>query len=533
MVLTRLIDSVHRRPQIFSKNLVERKRLGRTLPAVINGLSASQARANNLVEHLATTGDSPALKEMEEPLFFSDGSDGSLSDPKSSPNTASSETEQKTTDAASIDSSTKLPSPMGARDSFLFTNFPSTNVNQPSSLIPQPATVPRTSSTSNEDPKINIPTSNEASHPSGVFEQRSQAPAPSRGTFGQSSILSNLTAKANTNGFDNPASLTNANTLQDQSVSGTNIPTSASNMPSSLFFPVKKPEATSDNLHGSTTQPLKLFSSSSSSPGSPLFTNVTAPSTSTFTPQSPFYSPPPIPAKHALDISSKANPAISGSTPFLQHSVQNTHQPSESPKVISNVSKPSWLQSLTLPPSTFKSTFLPTAPTNHLATIELPKIDPRPKILEQIANTVMRKNDGLLEQFIEYTLGPIVLKAIDQNKLERSREEAGQWLLGDNVLHRHETDEMQRERDNTYFEPNILESGRTTHGSEASYERVKNDEGLSRNQCKPLLKAREKQEAPVECLARPPTSMNRQLPLCLRHQSLHLYQGNGRAYPVI
>ncbi|MCJ1393022.1 hypothetical protein MMC18_005894 [Xylographa bjoerkii] len=67
-----LIDSNPRREQIFSKTLVEQKRLGRTFSAVINGLNASQARLNGLVEESHTREGSPSTNTNDEPLFVTD-----------------------------------------------------------------------------------------------------------------------------------------------------------------------------------------------------------------------------------------------------------------------------------------------------------------------------------------------------------------------------------------------------------------------------------------------------------------------------
>ncbi|MCJ1405131.1 hypothetical protein MMC11_008357 [Xylographa trunciseda] len=67
-----LTDSNPGRRQIFSKNLVEQKRLGRIFPAIINGLSASQARLNGLVEESYTREGSPSRNTKDEPLFFTD-----------------------------------------------------------------------------------------------------------------------------------------------------------------------------------------------------------------------------------------------------------------------------------------------------------------------------------------------------------------------------------------------------------------------------------------------------------------------------
>ena len=66
------VDENPRRKQLFSRTLVEQKRLGRTLPSVINGLSAAQAQSQGLIED---TTDADTASANEESLFVSDDSD--------------------------------------------------------------------------------------------------------------------------------------------------------------------------------------------------------------------------------------------------------------------------------------------------------------------------------------------------------------------------------------------------------------------------------------------------------------------------
>ncbi|KAG8532156.1 uncharacterized protein KY384_003796 [Bacidia gigantensis] len=75
-----LSDSNPRRKQVFSKGMVESKRLGRTLPAIIDGITASQAQAQGLIEEYSDT-DSDANSES---LFLDGDSDveGEQTQPK-------------------------------------------------------------------------------------------------------------------------------------------------------------------------------------------------------------------------------------------------------------------------------------------------------------------------------------------------------------------------------------------------------------------------------------------------------------------
>lgn len=75
-----MIDSHPRRKQLFSRNIVERKRLNRTLPAIINGISASEARSQGLIEDPSDLDESAT--SHYEPLFVTEGSD---EEPENSP----------------------------------------------------------------------------------------------------------------------------------------------------------------------------------------------------------------------------------------------------------------------------------------------------------------------------------------------------------------------------------------------------------------------------------------------------------------
>lgn len=65
-----LLDSNSRRKQIFSDRLVEKKRFRRTLPAVINGTSASQAQSQGFVEG-SSEAENASMND-EESLFLHD-----------------------------------------------------------------------------------------------------------------------------------------------------------------------------------------------------------------------------------------------------------------------------------------------------------------------------------------------------------------------------------------------------------------------------------------------------------------------------
>ena len=60
------------------------------------------------------------------------------------------------------------------------------------------------------------------------------------------------------------------------------------------------------------------------------------------------------------------------------------------------------------------------------ANVGPPKPDPRPKVLDSLAHDMFCENEGILEQFIDYTVGPMIEKAITRVKNERDREVVGE-----------------------------------------------------------------------------------------------------------
>ena len=60
-----------RRKQPFSFNLVEQKRRARTLPAIVNGLTAAQAQAQGLIMEDDTDNEESSTNN-DESLFLSD-----------------------------------------------------------------------------------------------------------------------------------------------------------------------------------------------------------------------------------------------------------------------------------------------------------------------------------------------------------------------------------------------------------------------------------------------------------------------------
>ena len=65
-------------------------------------------------------------------------------------------------------------------------------------------------------------------------------------------------------------------------------------------------------------------------------------------------------------------------------------------------------------------------PNASLLTAGDSRLDPESSMSNEIANAVMRDNNGLLQQFLEYTIAPMITSSIAQLQDERSWEEASQ-----------------------------------------------------------------------------------------------------------
>lgn len=78
-------------------------------------------------------------------------------------------------------------------------------------------------------------------------------------------------------------------------------------------------------------------------------------------------------------------------------------------------------------PELKQSSITPASTPAEQATVQVPKPDPRPAVLEDLSTSLMMDENGLLSQFIEYTLSHVVNDAIDKVNDQQSWERAGQW----------------------------------------------------------------------------------------------------------
>lgn len=178
--------------------------------------------------------------------------------------------------------------------------------------------------------------------------------------------------------------------------------TAAAGPPDSSLFPF---------TNGSSQQPSQTPAAPSwaATKPSPLPSSNSAPSP---TLSNPLF-PPIVNQQNIADPSSGA--ALS--KPQLVAEKTVGHDVSQSPV-------PNWLSSSSQP--------LPNAPTSPAippTTIQPPKPDPRPKVLDFVANELVREPNGLAQQIIEFMLPEIYKKSKRKVERERERERVGEYLL--------------------------------------------------------------------------------------------------------
>ena len=147
---------------------------------------------------------------------------------------------------------------------------------------------------------------------------------------------------------------------------------------------------------------------------------------------------PSLPLSALKDSNPAADPSkLSGhyepspSTPNLSeqaHSEPAADRSKGPQELTTKLTRAQQLQSL---PVSKISPFAPAKTPAEQAKVNAPKPDPRPAVLEDLTNSLVMAENGLLQQFIEYTLSSVVKTAFHQVKDERSWERAGQWLRRD------------------------------------------------------------------------------------------------------
>lgn len=475
-------DANANRKQAFSANLVEQKRHGRTFPAVVNGLTAAQAQAQGyIVDDSPDNDDSTSTNN--ESLFLPDRP--AIHEPASQPVTNGADTQEppkikeKIRDGPS--GSISFLQPSAKPFSFSDISTPNTSTanffGRPSiSTSSQPTTQPFSTGFNIADKTKNSPF-DEQSKPeaaSSPFSKINQAVSKSP-SF---NFAKPFTEQAQSS--FNPTTSSTSSHFSVQPPSTSDSPSKVNFGASPLFnFPGQgnaiQAENSKTNIDISTNPNLTaaeskrgkqkdmLLESFNSNPASNASTSTHFPSAPTLVAQkdtndksSPLSFPPSGLASAASSLPSNTSterlvkPAhphgIRPNQPSPPSSIRSSTRPSESSfsQQPNNVTEPRKQSPFQPPTDVTKQTFQPSAfsvsasqPQPPIASSPKPAAtetpDPRPAVLDALAEGLLMEDQGLLQQFIEYTIGPIVHEAFHEVEEERSWQRASQWLMANHV----------------------------------------------------------------------------------------------------
>ena len=499
---------------MFSKTLVERKRLGRTLSAVIDGMSVSKARAGGYIDESLVEEES----KEDETLFLSDDSEEAISTTEKKekdlpptennaeaveptipeqassrfnfattpssfglPSSANPPTSASQPSAASLFS--KLASnnnPFSATSTYPFgqaansltagpfanplstaTDVPGTTFTSlfPASKTPKFNFAATTSTGSGTPSPFAISTSANSETASKIVPAATQNPGVFDQTYASPSGLPSIS------GAPPIITLINGGSGLNNSLPGTPTTTKQSTSQTSGQAHASLFQTVESSTARSNFQAFPQGETQNSKPPPPLFQTLSTPSNLYFpTVQSyPITRPTPatfvFPAEtRPLQLSNQAssseaiapetiareetaasrtNFAPSIAAPELNKAQNTSNLPALSDQQPSGP-QPNHSTLRPQPPSLnsgdpFKGKIFPpsapSGPSTSRSTFKTPRPDIRPKALDQLANDAVCENDGLLQQFIENAISPMITKAISQVGRERVCEEIGQWRL--------------------------------------------------------------------------------------------------------
>ena len=524
------LDNNPRRKQIFSRYLVEHKKHGRSLPAVINGLSVSDAQAQGLVHDSDAENGSVVGSES---LFVNGDSDDERKAPRSRSTSPLPQAPIQANGVAKLSATAspfQTPSAFGTPSTFGSPSTYGASSSKPNPFNPlqsaqsqsNPISVFGSTSSApvqapnpfapKESPKINFfPASNEnktattttgsspfgnsaapnfsffphaakAAEPQNVASNASaDGPKPtSQGVFGKPSKPPPADAPAAPKGVFSlqPAAPTapmfssqtpplfasstpsELNQNETKSVLGTQPEAAAPSeaKPSPFSFGTSPMFAAAAKEVQSEAKPSSTPSSTFNPPNFSFSNAFTShpPHSSLFPPASPLTKPTTNPSMTTSDLHSKTpvsfipQAPVSASSPHFDFQAPtNTasppkttqiQEPSQAP-VAPLKSQPAFFPSPpptkpqeaqrtgptptpTVPGSTLKSLKSVQAPTQP--TIEQAPPDPRPEALDKLTDGLIFDAGGLLQQYIEVTIQPIIQAAVDQYEDEKSWQEARQ-----------------------------------------------------------------------------------------------------------
>ncbi|KAL8803596.1 MAG: hypothetical protein Q9182_003101 [Xanthomendoza sp. 2 TL-2023] len=485
-----LSDSNPSRKQPFSTLLVEQKRRGRTLPAVINGLTAAQAQAQGLVVEDYSDNEG-SLAATEETLFLPNnaGPVNPAKEPRANgiePNIAS--TADKTSDQET------KPTPFQFKSSAP-SFIPSGKPKEDASVFFGKPTPPISFQSPNSfpAPPINVPAP-ASSNPFSDIEKPSTVPGPFSSlnqpepTFDNAKPIS-LAGPSPTPMAPLPGSVFDLNPPSTSGPPKVNFGTSplfnhsengqlgqtAKKDAIFNFPPASKPESAQPAVQHSKVSDTPISFPKSSTPVAPsstLFPQLPALNAQRDTIQknlppafAPFL-PPTTPSSEPFNPSFKksdrpaASPSIdfakpTTSTPKPFFSFPNNDESDDATKP-SNQTQ-AWSTPVTISP-TFKAAPLPkpqsaaavSALQNSKTAVATPQPDPRPAILDALAEGLMMDDQGLLQQFIEFTVAPIIHQAYYEVEDEKSWKQASQRSINKRLIGDYK---LTFDRGNTYYSP--------------------------------------------------------------------------------
>ena len=481
---------------------MESKRLGRTLPAVINGLSAAQAQSQGFIE-IPSDADTASVANSET-LFVGESDDESISSRSRSGspqnirnvseqapqlNPAATPFDPKPITAAPARSNpfaaaTTFGKPSGTQIQINSTpvfDFNSKTTNQaahnpfqskdpPKFNFPPPGKPEESKGTSSvfgskEPPKASLVPSPWAPKSDGISNgpvfSSPTLPMDGKRTFSQSSITHPATTTSETTKsvVEDPPSLVKAGVpSKTNSVFGQPAVSSAPPIFSFETSPLFESARTESKSHGSKANPLQTSEERAPSISAPQQRDAaikpptfTTPSTSGSTPFSLFTPSNP--------LTKETN--LLQAAPFKASATSDTILPIPDPPTNSRSTHPSQI----FPPSTAPNFPLPLASSSPkpLEAIQTPnpnleptsfnprpfsgipvvessesqpspgqptstpsQLDPRSIAIDQLSEILLLEDNGIIQHFIEFTVGSIIKASIAQFKDESSWKEASQ-----------------------------------------------------------------------------------------------------------
>ncbi|KAL9000037.1 MAG: hypothetical protein Q9169_001282 [Polycauliona sp. 2 TL-2023] len=477
-----LSDANPRRKQPFSFNLVEQKRRGRTLPAIINGLTAAQAQAQGLVVD-DTYSNEGLSADNEESLFLQDQthSTGLAQAPKVNgilPGVTSTQEEK-----SEVTSEASPPFPFNPSAPSFITSENSDDTptriwsfGKPSEGVSSQAANPFASPSfniakpANYSPFSELNKSETQPNPFGNLKEPDPTPslfsnvnradpdAPSftsSGSTGQADQIPLSMAPSSSSIFDpKPFSAADSakisfetspffsqndakKSAQPGAKDGASPFSFAASAPSAAAKPQPSASAPESSLKANSITPpstLPLQAPTDNVEERPVQRSLPPPFSFTAPPSapasgSPFRSPQQFDKPPTKSISDSTKPTTTPSASFSFPQFKTAVNPPEQPIVETSLAATNSLLGThrVASPQSQPSNVAVAVPK---AAVAPPPPDPRPGALDALAESLMMDRQGLLEQFIEYIAGPIVHHAFLEVEEDRSWSQAREIRTG-------------------------------------------------------------------------------------------------------